>query len=85
MVTESRDDHRNLTDIHVFNRFFTYQLPHDARPKTNIVATKFKPSSAHWRVKDKQGKARQFEHSGEEDLLLRLRATFNAAKMDESD
>jgi len=55
MVTESRDHAGNYTDIHTFNRFFTYQVPHDAKPATNIVATKFKPSQAHWRVKDKQG------------------------------
>jgi len=86
MVTEARDHAGNLTDIHVFNRFFTYQVPHDARPTTNVVSTRFKPSQAHWRVKDKQGKNREVDHSTQdEDLLLRLRSSLNSAKMDESD
>lgn len=52
-VTEARDADGNYTDIHVFNRFFTYQVPHDARPTSNVVATRFVPSKAHWRVRDK--------------------------------
>ena len=52
-VTEARDADGNLTDIHTFNRFFTYQVPHDARPTANVVATRFAPSMAHWRVHDK--------------------------------
>ena len=89
MVTESRDHAGNHTDIHTFNRFFTYQVPHDGRPSTNVVATKFRPAHAAWRVKDKQGKARDLQHQPghheEEDLLLRLRSSLNSAKMDESD
>ena len=53
MVTESRDHAGNHTDIHMFNRFFTYQVPHDGRPAPNVVSTRFRPAHANWRVKDK--------------------------------
>jgi len=56
-VTEARDSPGKHTDVHVFNRFFTYQVPHDARTDTNVVATRFAPSKAHWRVKDQQGRS----------------------------
>ena len=86
MVTEARDSDQNHTDVHLFNRFFTYQVPHDARAAHNVVATRFSPAKAHWRVNDKQGRSQTSSGSGEtNDLILRLRASLNAARMDDSD
>ena len=85
-MTEARDTAGNHTDIHVFNRFFTYQVPHDARPASNVVATRFVPAKAHWRVRDKQGRTQTHQPSGgANDLVLRLRAALNSAQMDDSD
>jgi hypothetical protein len=31
-------------DTHTFLRFFTYQMPYDEEPQTNMIKTRFDPS-----------------------------------------
>lgn len=80
-VSQARDVETNLIDIHLFQKFFTYQISKDGQqPVTNVITTRFDPSKAHWRLHE----SNSLQPAGD-DLLLRLRTSFMSSRMDFSD
>ena len=75
---------QNYTDVHVFQRYFTYQVPHDssnhAQPgNPSIMHMKIDPRKKGWESEPTASNAQP------NDLMLRLRASFRSPRMDSMD
>ena len=81
MTTKALESANNFTDVHIFQRYFTYQVP-DERTLgfDQTMQMKFKPNEAPW----KKGSGSSYNSYGG-DLIMRLRAEFRSAYMDTID
>ena len=61
-------------DTHIFQRFFTYQMPNPAEPRSSVIQTRFDPRKGVHGEHESLG--------GTNDLLLRLKASLKAAEVD---
>jgi hypothetical protein len=49
LVTRSLESAHNYTDIHTFQRYFTYQLDNGRNQSAGKLVQRFEPAKAAWR------------------------------------
>ena len=84
-MTRSLETVKNYTDVHTYQRYFTYQVPPKGMEKYDqTLQMKFDPKNAPWRKHQNSGFTSQY-NAASNDLVLRLRAEFRSAYMDAMD